>query len=49
MTNYAATRHEEALLVARKRVKDIRSFYISATMYAIVIPSLWALNLFIGG
>ena len=44
-----AMRHEEALRRARKRVKDIRSFYISATMYCIVIPSLWAFNLISGG
>ena len=42
-------RHEEALRRARKRVKDIRSFYVSATMYCIVIPSLWAINLIGGG
>ena len=44
-----AMRHEEALRRARKRVKDIRSFYVSATMYCIVIPSLWAINLIGGG
>ena len=42
-------RHEEALRRARKRVKDIRSFYVSATMYCIIIPSLWAINLIGGG
>ena len=42
-------RHEEALRRARKRVKDIRSFYVSAMMYCIVIPSLWAFNLISGG
>ena len=42
-------RHEEALRRARKRVKDMRSFYMSATMYCIVIPSLWMFNLIGGG
>lgn len=44
-----AMRHEEALRRARKRVKDIRSFYVSATMYCVVIPGLWAINLIGGG
>jgi signal transduction histidine kinase len=38
-------RHEEALRRARKRAKEIRSFYMSATMYSIVIPILWIINL----
>ena len=42
-------RQEEALRRARKRVKEMRSWYMSATMYAIIIPSLWAVNLFMGG
>ncbi len=42
-------RHEEALRRARKRVKDIRSFYVSATMYCVIIPSLWTINLIGGG
>ncbi|MBL8522752.1 MAG: 2TM domain-containing protein [Betaproteobacteria bacterium] len=41
-------RHEEALRRARKRAREIRSFYISATMYAIVIPFLWIVNLSTG-
>ena len=49
ITSVQAMRHEEALRRARKRVKDIRSFYISASMYAIVIPTLWAFNLIGGG
>ena len=44
-----AMRHADALRRARKRVKDIRSFYISATMYCIIIPSLWTINLVGGG
>ena len=42
-------RHEEALRRARKRVKDIRSFYVSASMYCVIIPCLWAFNLIGGG
>ena len=42
-------RQEEALRRARKRVKEMRSWYMSASMYAIIIPSLWAVNLFMGG
>ncbi len=46
---YSEIRHEQALMVARKRVKEMRSFYVSATMYAVIIPVLWILNLSIGG
>ncbi len=46
---YSEIRHEQALMVARKRVKEMRSFYVSATMYAVIIPGLWILNLSIGG
>jgi len=45
----AAMRHEEALHRARKRVKEMRSWYISAALYAVVIPSLWIINLVGGG
>jgi two-component sensor histidine kinase len=41
-------RHEEALRRARKRVKEIRAFYMSAAAYAVVIPSLWVINIIIG-
>ena len=47
--DYAAMRREEALRDARKRVKAIRGFYVAATMYAIIIPSLWIENLIMGG
>ncbi len=47
--DYAAMRREEALRDARKRVKEMRGFYFAATAYAIVIPSLWILNLVMGG
>lgn len=40
---------EEALRRARKRVKEMRGWYMSASMYAIVIPSLWIINLSMGG
>jgi sensor histidine kinase YesM len=42
-------RYDEALRRARKRAKEIRGFYVSATMYSIVIPSLWTINLIGGG
>ena len=44
-----AQRHDEALRRARKRVKEIRSFYASGAMYCLVIPCLWAINLISGG
>ena len=40
---------QDALRRARKKVREIRSFYVSASMYAIIIPSLWILNLVMGG
>ncbi|MBK7474424.1 MAG: histidine kinase [Betaproteobacteria bacterium] len=48
--NAAAVPHadpdrQEALHRARKRVRDMRSFYVSASMYAVIIPSLWIVNL----
>ena len=46
---YAAMRREEALRDARKRVKDMKGFYLSATAYVVFIPSLWILNLVMGG
>ena len=52
--NAAAVPHadpdrQEALHRARKRVRDMRSFYVSASMYAVIIPSLWIVNLSAGG
>ncbi len=41
--------HHEAMRRARKRVQGIRSFYVSASFYAIIIPLLWVLNLTVGG
>ena len=42
-------RHQEALRRARKRVKEIRSFYVSLSIYAVVVPFLWLLNFSMGG
>ena len=52
--NAAAAPHanpdrQEALHRARKRVRDMRSFYVSVSMYAVVIPALWIINLSAGG
>ena len=47
--DYAKLRHEEALRDAHKRVKAIRGFYIAASLYAVIIPSLWVANFIIGG
>lgn len=41
--------HTAALKRARKQVMAIRSFYVSASLYAIVIPFLWVINLTVGG
>ena len=49
MSAVQAMRHEEALRRARKRVREMRAWYTSAAMYAIVIPCLWAMNLIQGG
>ena len=38
--SYAEAHYQESLRIARKRVKDIRSFYISASMYAVIIDPL---------
>ena len=46
---YADPDRQEALHRARKRVRHMRSFYVSASMYAIIIPSLWIINLSAGG
>ncbi len=40
---------QDALRRARKRVREIRAFYVSATLYAIIIPSLWIFNFSAGG
>lgn len=48
-TTVAALREEEALLRARKRVKEMRGWYMSALSYAVVIPCVWVVNLLTGG
>ena len=48
-TANADSLYQKALRRARKQAKEIRAFYISASMYAIIIPLLWILNLAIGG
>lgn len=48
ITTLEAQRHDEALRRARKRVKEIRGFYIAAAAYAVVIPSLWVINIIVG-
>jgi len=47
--DYAGARREEATRVARKHVKEIKGFYLTATAYAVVIPSLWIVNYAMGG
>ena len=42
-------RREAALRNARNRVKQMRGWYISFTMYCIIIPVLWITNLAQGG
>jgi sensor histidine kinase YesM len=41
--------HEEALRRARKKVRDMRSFFVSAMLYALLIPIFWIANLSMGG
>lgn len=46
--SYAEARYQESLRVARKRAKEIRGFYLSLSMYAVIIPILWVINLSTG-
>lgn len=46
--SYAEAHYQESLRVARKRVKEIRGFYISAMLYTVIIPILWVINLSTG-
>ena len=41
--------HAKALKRARKQVQAVRSFYLDASLYAIIIPFLWVINLIPGG
>ena len=49
VTSAAALREAEALLRARKRVKEMRGWYRSALSYAVIIPFLWVVNLLTSG
>jgi sensor histidine kinase YesM len=40
---------EEAIRRARKKVRDMRAFYFSALLYALIIPIFWIVNLSVGG
>lgn len=46
---YADPLHQEALRRAYKRVREMRAFYVSASLYAVIIPCLWIFNLVNGG
>jgi sensor histidine kinase YesM len=41
-------RQQEALRRAQKQVREIRSFYVSAALYAVMIPIFWIVNLMTG-
>jgi signal transduction histidine kinase len=43
------TTRDAALLNARKRVKEMREFYMNLTMYCSIIPILWLINAFTPG
>jgi two-component sensor histidine kinase len=45
---YDDIERQEALRRVRKRVQNMRAFYISAACYALVIPCLWILNFWTG-
>jgi Histidine kinase/2TM domain len=40
------TAHDAALLNARKRVKEMREFYMNLSLYCAIIPMLWIINAF---
>jgi LytS/YehU family sensor histidine kinase len=44
----ADSRQLEALRRAQKKVREIRSFYISVALYAVFIPIFWIVNLMTG-
>ncbi len=46
---YANLERAEALRRARKKARDIRGFYSSALLYALIIPIFWIVNLSMGG
>jgi sensor histidine kinase YesM len=43
------TSHDAALFRARKKVKEIREFYINLFAYCCIIPLLWLVNAFAAG
>lgn len=43
------TSHDAALFRVRKKVREIREFYIHLFAYCFVIPTLWLVNAFISG
>jgi sensor histidine kinase YesM len=45
---FTDARQREALERARKQVREIRAFYTSAALYAILIPIFWIVNLMTG-
>ena len=47
--NYRATQRRDAEARARKLVQAMRGFYVNATMYSIVIPIVWIINLNLPG
>jgi sensor histidine kinase YesM len=47
--NPSFSERDAALYHARKRVKEIREFYINASLYAIIIPTLWMVNAMLKG
>ena len=49
LTLFSSPSREAALERARKHVRAVRSFYVNASMYATIIPILWAVNLTMGG
>ena len=48
-TVHINTVRDEAIRRARKKARDIRGFYFSALLYALIIPILWIVNLSVGG
>ncbi len=45
----ANPQREEALRRVRKQVREMRAFYASAVLYALVMPVFWVVNLTAGG
>lgn len=45
INDYRAVQRREAEARARKRVQEMRGFYMNATMYSVLIPLVWVVNL----